>query len=57
MDSLPFLHPDVLWLIAFGFAMAGIMGLLGLLLALPVLIASHVKKLFAPAPNFRIRQP
>lgn len=45
MDSLSFLYPDALWLIAFGFAMVGALGLIGLALALPALIISHIRRL------------
>jgi hypothetical protein len=60
MDNLPFLHPDILWFIGFGFAMAGVCALVGFILAIPILLWPKVVTFFKlagskPRPSPRLR--
>jgi hypothetical protein len=57
MDNLPFLHPDIWWLIAFGFAMAGVCGLVGFILALPILLWPKVVIFFKGARSRQLPAP
>jgi hypothetical protein len=51
MDNLPFMHPDILWFIAFGFTILVVCGLVGFIFAIPILLWPKVATWLKRAPK------